>query len=248
MRASAVAVVLFALLVSGCGKKADPQAVPSVATSAGGSATPAATETATASPSKTPGGDTGPTYPGNAKDYTKALLQAWSAKNTSRINQLANQGAALQIGGMGTPNGEWNTYVSCNPDGSGYTKCIYRNVHGDEATIRLQNSQIGHPTAVTEALLDKTQYPNDAAGYAQAFWGAWSHGNTDRMRRLSNSGSVVSFFNGKEKPTGATAYPTDAGQYVNVRMEGLPAGAFTYTLKVQKSLLGKPSAIVGASN
>ncbi|WP_117215552.1 hypothetical protein [Allorhizocola rhizosphaerae] len=242
-----IALIACALAVVSCGKKEAPQATPSFATDANASASAGAN--GSPGPTKTSGGggNNAPTYPKNAKDYAHALLVANSKKDKTRVDQLAQQSAVLQLATYQNLDPNWNTHVSCGPDGGSHTVCVFRNTHGDEASVKLANLQIGHPTAAVEALIDRTTYPSDAAGYASAFTNAWEKGNTDRMKRLSNSGTV-DFFKGKTPASGYTAYPTPDGTHTKVKMEGLPVGAFSFVLRIANGSLGKANAITGAQN
>jgi hypothetical protein len=249
MRTPALVVILCAVLVSGCGKKSEPQATPTFDTNVTASAP--ATPSAAASPSASPSqpGNQGPTYPTNAKAYAQALLAAWGAKDNNRINQLANQAAAQQIADGGNPNNQWNTFVACSPDGNAYTVCTFRNAHGDEVKVRLSNPLLGKPAAATEALMNKTTYPSNAGDYGGEFLDAWRNGNTDRMKRLSGN-SVVSTFTGKNQSNGYTIGVEEWGDgtHWKVVFSGLPLGSPGFTLKVHKATLGKASAIVGATH
>lgn len=247
-----IAFAVCALGVASCGEKAEPQAMPSFASDG----SPGASAGATGGPGQTPdaqptapggsGGATAPVYPKNAKDYTLALLKAHSANNKTRVNQLAQQAAVLQLASYPGLDGNWNAFVSCQVENGTHTLCIWRNSHGDVGSVKLVNLQLGHPTAVVEALIDKTTFGTSADNYAQAFVSAWQEGNKERMKRLSNS-TVVSFFSGKTPATGYTAHPSPDGQYTKVVMEGLPAGGFTFTLRITTASLGKANAIAQVS-
>jgi len=256
MRATViVATVLCGLIVSGCGgKDKQPTATPSFDTSAttdasappsGGNGT--ATSPAPGSSTGGVGGPAAPTYPKNAKDYVQALLQAFGKNDKTRLGQLASQGAVLQLQTQTGLDPNWTVYVSCGPDGSGYTKCVFRNAHGDVASVRVDNAKLGSPMAGTEALIDRTTYSMDPGQYASTFAIAWGNGNTERMRRLSSS-TVVSFFSGKKAPVGQTTSAAKDGDFWNVSVYGLPAGDFSFKLRIANGSLGKANAIVQASN
>ncbi len=247
------ALVICALAAASCGKKETPQATPpSFATdtgaSAGASGSPGGQGQGQPTPTSTKagGGNAAPTYPKDAKDYARALLVANSNKDKTRVDQLAQQSAVLQLSTNMNLDANWNTFVSCNPDGGSHTLCIFRNTHGDEAAVKLANAQLGHPTAAVEALIDRTTYPSDASNYASTFANAWGKGNVDRMKRLSNSGTV-SFFTGKTPASsGYTAYPSPDGSNTKVTMSGLPVGEFSFVLRIANGSLGKPNAIASA--
>jgi len=258
MRATViVATVVCGLIVSGCGSKdKQPTATPSFDTSVTSSgATPSERPGTGSSPA--PGASTGgggggpaaPTYPKSAKDYAQALLQAFGKNDKTRLGQLASQGALLQLQTQTGLDPNWTVYVSCGPDGSAHTQCVFRNGHGDVASVRVENAKLGSPMAGTDALIDRTTYSTDPGQYASTFALAWKDGNTERMRRLSNS-TVVSFFNGKTK---AIAYSTQAnkdGDFWNVKTydASVGGGGFSFTLRIANGSLGKAGAIVSASN
>jgi hypothetical protein len=254
MRASViVATVLCGLVVSGCGSKdKQPTATPSFETVTSSGTTPSEGPGGVSSPapgsSAGGGGPAAPTYPKNAKDYAQALLQAFGKNDKARLGQLASQGAMLQLQTQTGLDPNWTVHVSCGPDGSGYTQCLFRNAHGDVASVRLDNAKLGSPTAGTDALIERTVYPTDAGQYASTFAAAWQNGNTERMRRLSSS-SVVSSFNGKTK---ALAYSTQAskdGDFWNVKTYdgSVGGGGFSFTLRIANGSLGKANAIVGVT-
>lgn len=228
---------------AGCSKSSPDSLAPSVTTTVGAteSATPTASAVATPSPTKTSGGGSATvTYPTTAKAYAQALLSAWGSKNSSRIDQLATQSAVQQIKDNGYPNSQW-TYINCDASGD-TTSCLFRNAHGDECTVTLNTIQIGHPTAVTEALLSKTTYPSATGDYVNAFINAWRQGNTQRMTRLANS-TVTSSLKGKSAPDGVQIGDYAAGR---VRVDLLPAGSGpSFYVEIDPGLLGKAHAISG---
>lgn len=250
-----MAVLAFALLTTAaCGKKDEsPQADPTFGTVLSG--TPTADPSAAASgapgasnapkPSSTGGGQQAPTYPSSAKDYGIATLTAWAGGNKSRLDQLAAQPAVMQLASHQVGSNQWTT-VNCSTPTSGYTMCKYRNGHGDEVEVTMQNSQLGHPTATSEALVDKTVFPSAATQYVSTFMNAWSEGNTQRMTRLSGS-SVVSGLAGKSPPSsGSTNSATQNGSTWTVVASGLPVGEPSYAFTLTGSKLGSANAITAA--
>lgn len=239
----AIAVLVCAFVVTGCSKKEQPQATPSFDTQVSASATPpSGSPTAQAT-----GGTNSNPYPKDAKAYAQALLSAWGQKDKTRISQLAIQAAAQQIADNGYPNSNWNSFQGCNGDGPAHTACTFQNADGDTARIRLLNSQLGNPTAVTEAQLMRMRYATNAGDYASDFVQAWREKNTEHMKRLSNS-TVTSFFQNKIPANGYTigVSEMDASHW-KVELSGLPVGEMSYVLKVNKAAIGKPGAIVQAS-
>ncbi|NUT35985.1 MAG: hypothetical protein HOV79_23265 [Hamadaea sp.] len=231
-----------ALAGAGCSKSSSDSQSPSVTTTVGPTETASAAPTSSAvtSPSATKtsgGGTTTVTYPTTPKAYAQALLSAWGSKNSSRIDQLATQAAVQQIKDNGYPNATW-TYIACDASGD-TTSCLFRNAHGDECRITLNTIQIGHPTAVTEALLSKTTYPTTTSDYVSTFINAWRQGNTQRMTRLANS-TVTSGLKGKSAPEGGTMVgPYEAGR-VQV---SVPNGPILFYVEIDPALLGKAHAI-----
>jgi hypothetical protein len=225
-------IVLSGLLVlpvalGGCAKKQTPTANPTVSTTLGeATQTPTAAPSTSASPAH---GDSAPTYPTSAKSYAQALLNAWGNKDNSRIDQLAVQSAVQQIKDSGYPNSSW-TYIKCSAVDTTYTECLFRNAYGDECTVKMVNSQLGHPTAVLEAPLMRTEYPNNAGDYISNFVYAWQQGNIQRMTRLSNS-TVANFLKSKPAPTSYTTSPIDAGtMHSYMTIYPTTGGSFTFTL------------------
>lgn len=261
MRATViVATVVCGLILSGCGSNdKQPTATPSFDTSVTTDASaPPNGDTGTGT-SPAPGSTTGsgggggnngaPTYPKSAKDYAQALLQAFGKNDKTRLGQLASQGAVLQLQSQTGLDPNWTVHVSCGPDGSGYTQCVFRNGHGDVASVRLDNAKLGSPMAGTEALIDRTTYSTDAGQYASTFALAWKEGNTERMRRLSSSSGVVSFFNGKTKALAYTTQASKDGDFWNVKCYdgSVGGGGFSFTLRIAQASLGKANAIVSAT-
>ncbi|MCP2326873.1 hypothetical protein HDA40_005380 [Hamadaea flava] len=241
-----LAAVLAAVALAGCSGGTPSSQAPSVTTTVGPSDSPSATEspsgatTTTPTPgSSKPGGSTF-TIPTTAKGYAQALLSAWGNKNSSRLDLLANQATVQQIKDNGYPNADW-TYIDCTASGE-TSECVFRNAHGDEVLVSLVNTQLGHPTAATQALLSRTTYPSDAGAYVGAFLSAWQNGNQQRMARLGSS-SVTSALKGKTVPSGYTTSVSGS----TVRIEQLPAGAGpTFVFTVVSGNLGKAHAISAA--
>lgn len=251
-RATTLAGVLaLALITTGaCGGKDDtpPHAGSTVGTVLGGSAsaTPSTgtpTSAATPQPSA-PGGDKGQqplTYPSTAREYGLVTLAAWASGNKSRLDLLATQPAVAQFQGHGTPNSQW-VVLSCAAADSAHTECNYRNAHGDDTQLTMQNSQLGHPTATTNVFVNRTAYPSAAGDYVTAFMAAWGDNNTQRMARYSSS-SIAGGFIGKTPPTGTQTDATQSGDTWTVKVTGLPLGSGSWTFTVKGSKLGGGNAI-----
>jgi len=190
---TAIAVpALACLALAGCGGGGQPGA--NGTQTAGGDSqiggAPPASATATPSTSPTQGGNSGSLYPKSARTYAQEFLRAWMAKSYPRLEQLGDTAAAAQVKDSitysGLPNPQW-IYISCGHAGTGFTVCLFRNAHGDQTNIKLNESKLGAPKAVTEAPLDRTTYPDKPEAYAQTLLGAYQAGNVQRVIRLSNN-------------------------------------------------------------
>ncbi|RKE11003.1 hypothetical protein [Catellatospora citrea] len=247
-RVVVAAVVAGAMLVAGCGGKSEPQASPSFETTVTESASPTPSPAASAAPSPTSGGGDGnsaPTFPNSAKAYAQALLSAWGAKNSGRIDQLADQATVQQIKDSGYPNSSW-TYIYCDGDNV-HTVCIFRNTHGDVANVKMLETQLGHPVAVVEALVNKTTYPAVATDYVSAFVYAWQQGNKQRLQRYADN-DVAAYFAGKTAPVSHNAAEVgSADGFVSIKISTSAPDNAEYSFKVRVSNLGKAEAITACS-
>lgn len=238
-----IGLTLITAGLGGCGKQSPQAQTPTTSTVLGGSATPTPTPGAEATASPTAAANPA-AYPATAKGYAQALLSAWAAKNTGRLDQLAVQPAVQQIKDNGQPDAHW-TYISCAVLDTAATECLFRNAHGDEVRVKLTTAQLGHPTAVTEALLDKTTYPSDPAGYVGAFVDAWRNGNLQRMTRLADS-TLTAYFKNKPVPGGTTVSGTDnTAGHTKITISEVPASGTQWTFNVTNQYLGKAHAIAG---
>jgi hypothetical protein len=215
-------VVAIALALAGCGGTSpNANASPSGDGQFGGA--PSGSASATTTGGSTPSsGPTSPLYPTTAKAYAQELLKAWSNKNYSRLDQLAVVSAVAQIKDSitygGLPNTNWH-YINCD-GAAGTTHCTFRNDNGDETVIALNNSQIGHPTAVTEAPLDRTVYATSPGPYVANFIGAWSTGNRQRMLAYSTQ-AVVDYAAPLPAITSYNLGCSPAGSKTNVMIYGI---------------------------
>ncbi|MEV0461207.1 hypothetical protein [Catellatospora methionotrophica] len=258
--AVAVAGVLAIALLgtAACGKKGDPQATASANTvitdspGASASALPSASAAATAQSSPTSGSGNGngngngaPSFPTTAKDYGLATLAAWASGSKSKLDQYAVQAAVAQFMGHGKPNTQWSN-LNCEVSGSGRTACNYRNAHGDDARLTMEDTQLGHPTATVDVFLNRTDYATNAAGYVGYFMAAWGDGNKQRMARFSSS-SIANMFSGKTPPTGSQTEATQNGGTWTVKVTGLPLGSGNWTFTVSGGKLGNGNAITAVT-
>jgi hypothetical protein len=259
--ASAVTGIALAATLAACGAKGDPTAGSGAATNQADSAlggaptTPSGANTASAAPTSAAGAggnNNGPTYPKDAKGYVQELVRAMARPDYTRISQLAVQSAVQQlkdsITAGGNPNSQWPHLVCTENTAPNQSTCVARNSHGDELTVKINQSQLGFPTAVTEAPLERTQYPSAPGSYANAFMNAWANGNQQRMARLS-SDSIKTYFVGQGAALSASSqYPPEpAGTgYVKVQFTGLSGDSGRdYTVKVAASPGGKANSIKG---
>jgi hypothetical protein len=247
-----VALALVALGTAACGGDdpdpsapgASPDSQIGGAPSGGATPPPAAgTPTPTPGPDGGSGGGGGTSYPRNARPYAQHLLQAWGARDDDRIAQLTNDAARQQIKDSvdtgGVPNTQW-THIRCGPSttATGYTDCLFRNAHGDEAQITLNNARLGQPTAVTVAGLQRTEYPSAPVQYVTALLMAKEEGNQQRVLRLSN-GTVASqlrctlsggrqggveFIDGNHMKVTMTGLGPDLGRSYEFKVLTLPQG------------------------
>src|SRR5258706_14587238 len=193
-----------------------------------------------------------PTFPKDAKAYVQELVKAMAKPDYTRISQLAVQSAVQQIKDNitsgGNPNSQW-PYLNCVANtGPNQSTCVARHANGDELTVKLNQTQLGFPTAVTEAPLNRTTYPGDPGSYAVAFMTAWRDGNQQRMGRLS-SDTIKTYFIGQGAALSAsTQYPPEAAGtgYVKVQFTGLVSDSGRdYTFKIPTSPGGKANGIKG---
>jgi hypothetical protein len=213
--------------------------------------TPAPASTGAPSPSQG-GGNNAPLYPRAARAYAQELLKAWAGPDYTRLSQLAVQSAVQQIRDSiksgGKPNAQW-THVSCGAaESPGFTRCVFRNAHGDETGIVLKNSQLGFPAAVTEAPLDRTEYRDQASSYIDAFISAWQQGNHQRMARLSST-SIKNYF--VSEGSALAAYGMNPpvkidGGYVTIQINDMSfVGGQNYVLRVLAEPGGEANGIKG---
>jgi hypothetical protein len=225
-RVAAIAITGLALALAGCGGGGGAGPSPTPPPSGGGqigdapsgtSTTPAPAETTTQSGGG--GGGGAPTYPKEAGPYAVELMKAVSAQNMTRVNLLAEQGAALQAtGGHGQLAGGWVVYSCSSPDANNMTGCTVRNDHGDDARVTVRGSQLGAPTAVTNVVLDLTTYPSSPEAYVGEMLRGRDNDNRQRVARLSNStmfNKLTCYIAGKQASTepidGTTSKVTISG-------------------------------------
>lgn len=245
-----IAVAVTALGMAACGGDDEPGGATPSGTSQLGDAPPASADPTgspgPAAPTAAPtnGGNNGPVYPKGAKAYAQELLKAWAGPDYTRLGQLAIQSAVQQIRDSvdfgGKPNGQW-THIACGPSGAGFTRCVFRNAHGDEVRITMNDAQLGFPTAITEVPLERTEYPASPTTYVGNLLTAYRDGNQQRVLRLSNStvkSQLTCAFNG------STGVEMIDGTYSKVTLTGLGVDlGKEYQFKVLTLPEGKAGAV-----
>jgi hypothetical protein len=265
-RLAAAAIAVTALTLTGCGGGGDNPAPAGTGTTSGDAAiggAPASASAGAPGASSTGGGSNGSGggsggsggsgstpgsgggYPKDAKGYVQELVKAMAKPDYVRISQLAVQSAVQQIKDSvtagGNPNTQW-PYVACTANtGPNQSTCVARNTHGDQLTVKLNQLQLGFPTAVLEAPLDRTTYPNNPGDYANAVVYAYVQGNQQRMVRLSSDtvASKIKCDFGKMTSTAQLD-----GTYTKVTMDGVGVDlGKKYEFKVLTAPGGKANAV-----
>jgi hypothetical protein len=255
-RAAAAAVTL-ALVLSGCGSGGDKDTPASTPSAGGDSAiggapatsAPPASAGATSAGGGNGGSNSAPSYPKDAKAYVQELVKAMAKPDYPRISQLAVQSAVQQVRDSITTGGNIDTqwpYIQCTANtGPGQTTCVARNSHGDELTVKLNQLQLGFPTAVTETPLERTTYPKTPDQYVDTLLTAYEHGNQQRMLRLSGDAVVSKIKCSFGRQT--TVSMIDA-TYSKVTVSGLGVDlGKSYEFKVLTASGGKANAVKEAT-
>ncbi|MET7417788.1 hypothetical protein [Dactylosporangium sp. NPDC005555] len=247
-----VVAILTVGSLTACGKKDDGAQTPAAAGSTGPSDSAAFGEgpggSAAASSDAGSGGNSqpatdksaAPAYPGDAKGYCQAVVSAWTKNDMNRIKQLSGSGAVSNF--QYIEKGADTNWKYVKKNGS---ECVLRNDHGDELQVTVDEHNLGKPQAVTDVVIQKTEYPSDPSSYVSGFINAWYNGNTQRMASYS-SHSIAGSYGGKKAPPNWTeSQPKeDKGDYWLVH--GSSNAGDSYTFKVKKSL-GKSGGITGIS-
>jgi hypothetical protein len=253
--ALAIAILSVAALAPAACGKANPPGSNGTQSPGGDSqigGAPPTSPTATSDTTQTQGSNTGTLYPKSARTYAQEFLRAWMAKNYPRVDQLGNDGASAQVKDSvkfsGLPNVQF-VYISCgHAEMAGFTVCVFRNSHGDQTNIKMEESKLGSPDAVTEAPLERTTYPDKPEAYAEALLGAYQAGNVQRVLRLSNQnvkGVLRCKLDGGMQVNTVTMVDS---QYSKVNIVGLgPDLGRSYTFTVLTMSGGKPNAVKEAT-
>ncbi len=260
-RLTAAAIAVTALTLTGCGSgdKTPPAATGTTggdsaiggAPASSGPATPSsgastrADDSGSGGSGSNSGSGSTPSFPKDAKGYVQELVKAMAKPDYPRISQLAVQSAVTQIKDSltsgGNPNSQW-PYIACTANtGPNQTTCVARNSHGDQLTVKLNQLQLGFPTAVLEVPLERTTYPSSPGNYVAALLEAYAQGNQQRMVRLSSDtvASKIKCDFGKQIFEAALD-----GTYSKVTVNGLGVDlAKKYEFKVLTASGGKANAV-----
>jgi hypothetical protein len=139
-----------ALLLTGCAGQDEPSAAPTAVTTLGNQATssPSPSPSPTkASPKPSPPAPAG--YPSGERAYAEAVIEAWKAKNWSRVADLSNAEVQEQLMEIPGPHNMNWSFVMC--DGAmGSSYCQFTNADGHKVTLRVINEKRGQAHAVSE--------------------------------------------------------------------------------------------------
>lgn len=257
-RLAVAAIAVSALTLTGCGGGGDNPTPTTSGTDEGDSvlggapatSAPAAGTTPTAGSGGNSGGSGGSgsgaaTYPKDARAYTQELLKAMAKPDYTRISQLAVQSAVQQVKDSitngGNPNSQWPAVTCTANTGPNQSTCVARNSHGDQLTVKLNQLQLGFPTSVLEAQLERTTYPGNPGDYAGALLYAYVQGNQQRVLRLSGDAVASKLKCDFGKQTSTTQID---GTYTKVTMSGLGVDlGKKYEFKVLTASSGKANAV-----
>lgn len=233
----------LAVIASGCGDDdpdpTPPAPPPSVEGSAG--AHPPAAE-----PVRTPGGE----FPDTVQEYAETAVAAWAAPDLLRFAELATPTVQDEIIELpDPPNPDW-TFIECEEKVTS-SECSFHNLDGDHLVLSVAHYRLGEPEAVLRAEYDKMAYPDEPAGYVEAFITGWLTGNPARMERLAVPTAAEIFHQLGVDPT-EPAYehpeydlgePDDSTMAILVTLAGADTEPVEIELQVNLSLLGDTLAI-----
>jgi hypothetical protein len=185
--ATVCATVFVLLAAASCTSSSNPNGQPAPGQNGSGtlgsgpalSGGPAASSATTAPPPA-------PTYPGTASEYAKAAITAWAAGDTTRLDQLESSDGLLhtQLHCVSCFDQHF-TFIHCQ-GAAGTSYCLFYNNVGDELTLRVVNSLLGHPLAVNSGgAFDPITFPADDKAYAQEALSAWVGRNDARLKLLT---------------------------------------------------------------
>lgn len=185
-------------------------------------------------------------FPGTAQEYAERTVGAWAAPDLIRLAELATPEVHRQIVELpGPPDLSWS-FIRCQ-DGPGIaaTECAFYNQDGDRLVLTVDRRRLSQRQATTAMSFEVTLYPDDPAGYLEAFLAAWQDGNLGRMNNLAAPPAVQVYQ--QLPPTAEVDYRVGepAGPLVEV-MVTIPDG--TVATGVSTALLGQPQAIRTASH
>lgn len=152
-RLISLAILVAAVILTGCAQKKDPSAVPTAVTTLG-QASP--TLEPTKSPPKPPVVTTSPpiigdpVYPNDHETYAKVAIAAWKAHKLDRLGDLTTAQVHEQIIEIPAPNMNW-TFDMC--DGvAGAQYCSFNNNDGNKITLKVTSQYLSQAHAITQVL------------------------------------------------------------------------------------------------
>jgi hypothetical protein len=134
---------------------------------------------------------TTPAYP---SDYARAVLDAWSAHDSTMLALLVSDPTQFGPPSIpGRPDQHWTRILCEGAMGSGY--CNYYNYDGDEIIIRTSNQMTAAHQwhAASLQSWNPITFPSSEKDYADEFIHAWIDGNLAREQLLSTT-PVISYF------------------------------------------------------
>ena len=185
-----------------------------------------------------------PGYPGDARGYAQAALDAWTGGAHTYLVALTSPAAASGFDHItGHPDGHWHFHTCEGAAGSQY--CTWDNNNGDRLRIKVIAQYVGQAHAIDEVVLDVTTYPAGADAYVNGFMQAWLDANTYRMSALSGT-TVTSYFTHYTPQTQWTVSSAGGGAAGTTYVKITNSAGFAQTVGVTNQYLGQPHAITRA--
>jgi hypothetical protein len=88
-------------------------------------------------------------FPTSAVTYGRAFADAWKEGNVWRMRRLADDGVANDLAGDTKPA---NGYLACGDGAAGSTYVRIYGGGGPEYVLRVTNSALGHPDAISDSV------------------------------------------------------------------------------------------------
>jgi len=199
-------------------------------------------------------GNSGPTYPKDAKSYGLEILKALGNKDYTRMGELADANTVSYAKQYANKNASW-TNTDCGTSGPTST-CNYYNQTGDIATVGMITATLGKERAGNSVSVEGGTYDKAAQPYVQAFGQNMEFGTYAHMVSLSSNSiadhfkSIPKFSSVSAGVTAGAAHPctTNASKTcVDLMQVGGTATLPTQHLIVDMSRIsaGKPNGIIG---